>query len=58
MPIYSKPTKELIKEFIENFSIPPKQGLGLIERKKITEGGHFTRHEIIPVLNPRLCRGE
>ena len=60
MPIYSKPTKELIKEFIENFSIPPKQGFGLIERKIITEGGHFTRHEIISWFNnkyPKIKRG-
>lgn len=60
MPIYSKPTKELIKEFIENFSIPPKQGLGLIERNKITEGGHFSRQEIISWFNnryPKIKRG-
>ena len=60
MPIYSKPTKELIKEFIENFPIPPKQGFGLIERKKISEGGHFSRKEVISWFNnkyPKIKNG-
>jgi len=60
VPIYSKPTKELIKEFIDNFLIPPKQGFGLIERKKITEGGHFSRREIVSWFNdnyPKIKKG-
>ena len=45
--IYSKSTKELFKEFLDSFVPPPPKGFGLIERKPLDEGGHFTRQEIL-----------
>lgn len=44
---YDKSTKELFKEFVDSFVPPPAKGLGLIERKPLEQGGHFTRQEIL-----------
>lgn len=60
--IYDKSTRELFKEFINSFVPPPakKKGFGLIERKPLAEGGHFTRQEILAWFQahyPKLKRG-
>ena len=58
--IYNKSTRELFKEFIDSFVPPPAKGLGLIERKALAEGGHFTRQEILAWFQehyPKLKRG-
>lgn len=47
MPIYQKSTKELFEEFVQSFVPPPRKGFGLIERKPLSEGGRFTRKEIL-----------
>lgn len=57
---YDKSTKELFKEFVDSFVPPPAKGLGLIERKPLDEGGHFTRQEILAWFQeryPKLKRG-
>ena len=45
--IYDKSTKELFKEFVNSFLPPPSKGFGLVKRKPLGEGGHFTRFEIL-----------
>lgn len=45
--IYPKSTKDLFQEFLHSFVPPPTQGFGLIKRKPLTEGGYFTRQEIL-----------
>ena len=58
--IYSKSTKELFKKFLDSFVPPPPKGFGLIERKPLDEGGHFTRQEILAWFQehyPKLKRG-
>lgn len=45
--IYPKSTWELVKEFVDSFTPPAKEGFGLAERKPLPEGGHFTRREIL-----------
>ncbi len=45
--IYNKSTKELFKGFVSSFIPPPAKGFGLIERKSLSKGGHFTRKEIL-----------
>lgn len=45
--IYPKSTKELIEEFVNTFVPPPSEGFGLVERKPLSEGGYFTRSEIL-----------
>jgi hypothetical protein len=45
--IYQKPTKELFEEFIRTFLPPPPTGFGLDTRKPLTDGGHFTRQDIL-----------
>lgn len=45
--IYEKSTRELFHEFVNSFVPPPPEGFGLIERKPLAEGGHFTRQEIL-----------
>jgi endonuclease len=45
--IYPKSTKELFKEFVHSFTPPTIEGFGLVERKPLLEGGHFTRKEIL-----------
>ena len=45
--IYSKSTKELIEDFVHSFSPPPEKGFGLVQRKPLADGGHFTRKEIL-----------
>ena len=58
--IYEKSTKELFEEFVDSFVPPPAKGFGLIERKPLSEGGHFTRQEILTwfqVHYPKLKRG-
>jgi len=58
--IYDKSTKELFKEFVDSFVPPPAKGFGLIERKPLDEGGHFTRQEILAWFQehyPKLKRG-
>jgi hypothetical protein len=45
--IYPKSTRELFKEFTRSFVPPPAKGLGLIVRKPLVDGGHFTRQEIL-----------
>jgi len=45
--IYPKSTKELFEEFVHSFVPPPPKGFGLIERKPLADGGHFTRQEIL-----------
>ena len=47
MPSYKKSTKELFEEFIKSFVPPPSKGFGLVERKPLGKGGHFTRKEIL-----------
>lgn len=44
---YDRSTKELFKEFVESFVPPPPNGFGLIERKPLNQGGHFSRQEIL-----------
>jgi hypothetical protein len=44
---YNRSTKELFKEFVDSFVPPPPKGFGLIERKPLDQGGHFTRREIL-----------
>lgn len=44
--IYDKSTKELVKEFVKTFIPSPAKGF-FKERKLLSEGGHFTRKEII-----------
>lgn len=44
--IYPKSTKELFKDFVHSFTPPSSEGFGLVERKLLTEGGHFTKKEI------------
>lgn len=58
--LYDKSTKDLFKEFVESFRPPPPKGFGLIERKQLNEGGHFTRQEILAWFQkhyPKLKRG-
>ena len=58
--IYDKSTKELFKEFVDSFHPPPAKGFGLVERKPLGEGGHFTRQEILAWFQehyPKLKRG-
>ena len=58
--IYNKSTRELFKKFIDLSQPPPAKGLGLIERKALAEGGHFTRQEILAWFQehyPKLKRG-
>lgn len=60
MSIYAKSTKELIKDFIKTFEVPPPKGLGIITRKPVSAGGFFQRKEIIEwfVLNyPKIKKG-
>ncbi len=45
--IYDKSTKELFKEFVGSFVPLPAKGFGLVERKPLDEGGHFTRKEML-----------
>lgn len=45
--IYDRSTRELFKEFLESFEPPPEKGLVEIRRKPLSEGGHFTRREIL-----------
>jgi endonuclease len=45
--IYPKSTKELFKEFVDSFVPPPPTGFGLDQRKSLTEGGYFTRKEVL-----------
>lgn len=45
--IYTKSTKELFEDFVHTFTPPSSEGLGLVERKPIIEGGHFTRKEVL-----------
>lgn len=45
--IYDKSTRELIKEFIDTFILTSAKGFKLIERKPLSEGGYFTRKEIL-----------
>jgi len=45
--IYEKSTKELFREFVDSFVPPPAEGLVLIERKPLGNGGHFSRQEIM-----------
>lgn len=45
--IYNKSTRELFKEFIDSFVPPPEKGFGFFARKPLSEGGHFTRQEIL-----------
>lgn len=57
---YDKSTKELFKEFAASFVPPPEKGFGLIERKPLDQGGHFTRQEILAWFQehyPKLKRG-
>lgn len=59
--IYDKSTKELFGEFVASF-VPPskKKGFGLFPRKPLSEGGHFTRQEILTWFKehyPKLKRG-
>lgn len=57
---YDKSTKELFKEFVASFVPPPASGFGLIERKPLDQGGHFTRQEILEWFKehyPKLKRG-
>lgn len=44
---YDKSTKELFKEFADSFAPPQANGSGLIERKAVDQGGHFTRQELL-----------
>jgi len=58
--IYDKPTRELFREFVSSFVPPAPEGLGLIERKPLAEGGHFTRKEILSWFAknyPKIKRG-
>ena len=58
--IYEKSTKDLFKEFVDSFRPPPPRGFGLIERKPLDAGGHFTRQEILAWFQkqyPKLKRG-
>ncbi len=58
--MYEKSTKELFKEFADSFVTPPAKGFGLIERKPLYDGGHFTRKEILSWFQehyPKLKRG-
>ncbi len=58
--IYDKSTRELFKEFVGSFIPPPAGGFGLIERKPLDEGGHFTRQAIMAWFQehyPKLKRG-
>jgi hypothetical protein len=45
--IYPKSTKELFENFVHSFTPPSSEGLRLVERKPLAEGGHFTRKEIL-----------
>lgn len=45
--IYDRSTKELFDEFIHSFTPPPSKGFDLIERKPLSNGGHFSRQEIL-----------
>ncbi len=45
--IYDKSTRELVEEFIKKFTPPSEEGLGLAKRKPLSEGGHFSRKEIV-----------
>jgi hypothetical protein len=45
--IYPKSTKELFKEFVHSFTPPSPKGFGLDKRKLLTDGGYFTRKEIL-----------
>jgi hypothetical protein len=45
--IYPKSTKELFKDFVHSFTLPAMEGFGLVERKPLGDGGHFTRKEIL-----------
>ena len=45
--IYPKSTWELIEEFVDSFTPPSVKGFGLVERKSLPGGGHFTRKEIL-----------
>ncbi len=60
MPIYAKSTKELIKDFIKTFEIPPPKGFGLITREPVSAGGFFERKEIIEWFSinyPKIKKG-
>ena len=45
--IYPKSKKELFEDFVHSFTPPSPEGFGLVERKPLAEGGHFTRKEIL-----------
>ncbi len=45
--IYPKSTKKLFEVFINEFTPPPPEGLGLIERNPLADGGFFKRREIL-----------
>jgi hypothetical protein len=45
--IYPKSTRQLIEDFVNSYVPPPPEGFGLVERKLLAEGGHFTRPEIL-----------
>ncbi len=47
MPIYKKSTKELFEEFVQSFVRPPSKGFFPDIRKSLTDGGSFTRKEIL-----------
>lgn len=45
--IYEKSTRDLFQDFLDAFVPPPAEGFGLVERKPLADGGHFTRREIL-----------
>ena len=55
MPIYDKSTRELFREFIDNFTIPKQHGF-FQTRKEIKEGGYFTRREVCSWFSIKYSR--
>lgn len=45
--VYEKSIRALIKEFTKTFQPPSAKGFGLIQRKPLSDGGYFTRSEIL-----------
>lgn len=45
--VYSKSTRELFKEFVDSFIPPRPEGFGIDRRKALSDGGYFTRDEIL-----------
>ena len=36
-----------MEKFVHSFVTPPPEGLGFVERKSLSDGGHFTRQELL-----------